>query len=252
VIEGAQFADYFWPAMEQLIECSHEYYRTNGQFAPNVVIRIASGSYIGGGLYHSQSLEGTFATLPGLRIVVPSFADDAVGLMRTAMRSRGVTVYLEPKFLYNQYFAKSPRPAQSFCSPFGKARVRRAGTDLSIVSWGTPLHFALRAADKMSTDHGIECEVLDLRSIVPLDVDAILATARKTGRVLVAHEHKLLGGFGGEIVAQIAEHAFQELDAPLMRVASKESPIPFARVLEHAVMIQEDDILSAGLKLAQF
>jgi 2-oxoisovalerate dehydrogenase E1 component len=252
VIEGAQFADYFWPAMEQLIECSHEYYRTNGQFAPNIVIRLASGSYIGGGLYHSQSLDGTFATLPGLRIVVPAFADDAVGLLRTAMRSRGVTLYLEPKFLYNQYFAKSPRPSQSFATPFGNARVRRPGNDLSIITWGTPLHFSLRAAERLATDDRIDCEVVDIRSLVPLDSAAILATAKKTGRVLVVHEHQLFGGFGGEIVSQIAEHAFQYLDAPLMRVASKESPIPFSRILERAVMVQEEDILQAALKLAAF
>ena len=252
VIEGAQFADYFWPAMEQLIECSHEYYRTNGQFSPNMVIRLASGGYIAGGLYHSQNLDASFATLPGLRIVVPTFADDAVGLMRTAMRSRGVTLYLEQKFLYNQYFAKSPRPSQNFSTPFGKARIRRPGNDLSIITWGTPMHFALRAAEKLAADHGIDCEILDLRSIAPLDVDAILATAKKTGRVLVAHEHKLLGGFGGEVVAQIAEHAFQYLDAPLMRVASKEAPIPFSRILERAVLIQESDILEAALKLASF
>lgn len=252
VIEGAQFADYFWPAMEQLIECSHEYYRTNGQFAPNIVIRMASGSYIGGGLYHSQNLDGTFATLPGLRIVVPAFADDAAGLLRTAMRSRGVTLYLEPKFMYNQYFAKSPRRSQQFCSPFGRARVRRPGNDLSIITWGTPVHFALRAAEKLATDHGVDAEVIDIRTLVPLDVEAILTTAKKTGRVLVAHEHKLLGGFGGEIVAQIAEHAFQYLDAPLMRVASKEAPVPFARVLERAVMLQEEDILQAAIKLAAF
>src|SRR2546422_2051086 len=116
-IEGAQFADYLWPAMEQLIECSHEYYRTNGQFTPNVVMRLASGGYIGGGLYHSQSLDATFATMPGLRIVMPSFADDAVGLMRMGMRSRGFTIYIENKFLYNQFFTKSPRPSSDHIVP---------------------------------------------------------------------------------------------------------------------------------------
>ncbi len=252
VIEGAQFADYFWPAMEQLIECSHEYYRTNGQFTPNIVVRLSSGGYIGGGLYHSQNLDATFATLPGVRIVVPAFADDAAGLMRTAMRSRGVTMYLEQKFLYNQYFAKSSRPSQNICIPFGKARVRRPGNDLSIIAWGTPVHFALRAAEKLAADDRVDCEILDLRSIAPLDVDAILATTKKTGRVLVAHEHKLLGGFGAEVVAQIGEHAFQYLDAPLMRVASKEAPVPFSRILEHAILVQESDILEAARKLASF
>ncbi len=252
VIEGAQFADYFWPAMEQFIECTHEYYRTNGQFTPNIVVRLASGGYIGGGLYHSQSLDATFATLPGLRIVMPSFADDAIGLMRMAMRSRGLTVYIENKFLYNQFFTKTPRPSSNHIVPFGKARVRREGTDLSIIAWGTPVHFALRVANKLADQHNISAEVVDLRSITPLDVGAILDTVKKTGRLLVAHEHMLFGGFGGEIASIVAEHAFQYLDAPVMRVASKNSPVPFARMLEKAVLIQEEDILQAAIKLAAY
>ena len=252
VIEGAQFADYFWPAMEQLIECSHEYYRTNGQFTPNIVMRLSSGGYIGGGLYHSQSLDATFATIPGLRIVMPSFADDAIGLMRMAMRSRGLTIYIENKFLYNQFFTKTPRPAASHVVPFGKARVRREGTDVSIVSWGTPVHFALRVANKLADEHNISAEVVDLRSINPLDVDAIVATVKKTGRLLVAHEHPLFGGFGGEIVSIVAQNAFQYLDAPMTRVASQNSPVPFARKLEHVVLIQEEDIMREALKLAAF
>jgi 2-oxoisovalerate dehydrogenase E1 component len=252
VIEGAQFADYFWPAMEQLIECAHDYYRSNGQFAPNIVIRLASGGYIGGGLYHSQSLDGTFATIPGLRIVMPSFADDAVGLMRSAMRSKGVTLYLENKFLYNQFFTKSQRPSDNHVVPFGKAHVRKPGSDLSIVSWGTPVHFALRAARKLETEHKIDAEVIDLRSINPLDTETILASVKKTGKLLVAHEHQLFGGFGGEIASIVAEQAFQYLDAPVMRVASKNAPVPFSRILEKAVLLQEDDILNAAVKLAGY
>jgi 2-oxoisovalerate dehydrogenase E1 component len=252
VVEGAQFADYFWPAMEQLIECSHEYYRTNGQFTPNIVIRLASGGYIGGGLYHSQSLDATFATIPGIRIVMPSFADDAAGLLRMAMRSRGVTIYIENKFLYNQFFTKSHRPSAQHVVPFGKARIRQEGSDLSIVAWGTPVHFALRSAKKLADDHNIHAEVVDLRSLNPLDVEGILTSVKKTGRLLVVHEHPLFGGFGGEIASLAAEHAFQYLDAPVMRVASKNSPIPFSRILEHVVLVQEEDILQAALKLANF
>ncbi|MBA4313003.1 MAG: 2-oxoisovalerate dehydrogenase [Chlorobiaceae bacterium] len=252
VIEGAQFADYFWPAMEQLIECAHDYYRTNGKFTPNIVIRLASGGYIGGGLYHSQSLDATFATIPGLRIVMPSFADDAVGLMRTAMRSRGVTIYIENKFLYNQFFTKTQRPSDNHLTPFGKARIRKAGNDLTIVSWGTPIHFAIRVARKLETEHKIDAEVIDLRSINPLDVDSILRSVKKTGRLLVVHEHQLFGGFGGEIVSIVSEQAFQYLDAPVMRVASKNSPVPFSRILERAILVQEDDIMNAALKLAAF
>lgn len=252
VIEGAQFADYFWPAMEQFIECTHEYYRTNGQFTPNLVIRLASGGYIGGGLYHSQSLDATFATIPGARIVMPAFGDDAVGMMRMAMRSRGLTVYIENKFLYNQFFTKTPRPSSNHIVPFGKARVRREGSDLSIISWGTPVHFALRIANKLADQHNISAEVVDLRSIHPLDVDAILNSVKKTGRLLVAHEHMLFGGFGGEVASIVAEHAFQHLDAPVMRVASRNAPVPFSRILEKAVLIQEEDILQAALKLAAY
>jgi len=252
VIEGAQFADYVWPAMEQVIECAHDYYRTNGQFTPNIVMRLASGGYIGGGLYHSQSLDGTFLTIPGIRVVMPSFADDAVGLLRTAMRSRGFTLFIENKYLYNQYFCKSPRPSGNHAVRFGTARVVREGTDLTIVAWGTPVHFALRAAAKLAEDHGVHCEVLDLRSLRPLDTGAILASVRKTGRLLVAHEHPLFGGFGGEIASLVAEQAFQHLDAPPMRVGSKDTPVPFSRQLEHEVLLQEKDVLAAALKLSQF
>jgi len=252
VIEGAQFADYVWPAMEQVIECAHDYYRTNGQFAPNVIMRMASGGYIGGGLYHSQSLDGTFLTIPGIRVVMPSFADDAVGLLRTAMRSRGFTLFIENKFLYNQYFCKTPRPSGNHAVRFGRARVLRKGTDLSIVAWGTPVHFAMRAAAKLAEDHGVQCEVLDLRSLRPLDTGAILDTVRKTGRLLVAHEHPLFAGFGGEIASLVAEQAFQHLDAPPMRVASKDAPVPFSRQLEHRVLLQEKDVFDAALRLSQF
>ncbi len=252
VIEGAQFADYFWPAMEQLIETSHEYYRTNGQFTPNIVIRLASGGYIGGGLYHSQSLDATFATIPGLRIVMPSFADDAVGLLRMAMRSPGPTIFIENKFLYNQFFTKTPRPSPAHVVPFGKARVRRAGSDMTIVAWGTPIHFALRAASRAAEEHQIDAEVVDIRSVNPLDSETILQSVKKTGRLLVAHEHGLFGGFGGEIAAEVAENAFQYLDAPVMRVASKNSPVPFSRALERAILVQEEDVFNAILKLASY
>ncbi len=252
VIEGAQFADYFWPAMEQLIETSHEYYRTNGQFTPNIVIRLASGGYIGGGLYHSQSLDATFATIPGLRIVMPSFADDAIGLLRMAMRSPGPTIFIENKFLYNQFFTKTPRPSATHVIPFGKARVRRSGPDMTIVAWGTPVHFALRAANRVAEEHQIDAEVIDIRSVNPLDSEAILQSVKKTGRLLVAHEHGLMGGFGGEIAAEVAENAFQYLDAPVMRVASKSSPVPFSRALEKAILVQEEDILNTILKLAAY
>ena len=177
VVEGAEFADYFWPAAEQMVEMSQEYWRTNGQFVPNVTVRLASGGYIGGGLYHSQNIEAWLATLPGLRIVVPAFADDAAGLLRTAVRSRGVTLYLEPKFLYNNPMARAKVPAE-FAVPFGKARLRREGSDLTIVAYGTPVHFALEAAHALEKE-GRSVEVLDLRCLLPLDHEAILALGQE-------------------------------------------------------------------------
>jgi 2-oxoisovalerate dehydrogenase E1 component len=251
-IEGAQFADYYWPAAEQLIEFSHEYYRSNGQFVPNVVVRLASGGYIGGGLYHSQNIEALLQTLPGLRVVVPAFADDAAGLLRQALRSRGVTFFLEPKYLYNQIFAKTPDPGDDFRIPFGKARVRREGTDLSIITYGTTVHWSLRAANQLKEEHGLEAEVVDLRSIEPLDMDAIKATVQKTNRVLVVHEDKVTGGVGAEIAARIADQCFEWLDAPIMRVGSTDTPVPFSRILERAVLPQVEDVYEKALKLAEY
>ena len=250
VVEGAEFADYFWPAAEQMVEMSHEYWRTNGQFVPNVTVRLASGGYIGGGLYHSQNIEGWLTTLPGLRIVVPAFADDAAGLLRTAIRSRGITVYLEPKFLYNNPMARAKVPAE-FAVPFGKARRRREGTDLTIVAYGTPVHFALEAAKQLEAE-GKSADVLDLRSLVPLDFEAVLASVEKTSRVLVAHEDKVHGGFGGELAARIQAEAFPFLDAPVARVGSEFTPVGFSRVLERAILPSTDKVLAAARKVLSY
>ncbi len=245
VVEGAEFADYIWPAAEQIVECSHEYWRTNGQFAPNVTVRLASGGYIGGGLYHSQNVEGWLTTLPGIRVVVPAFADDAAGLLRTAMRSRGMTLYLEPKFLYNAKMAQAVVP-EGFAVPFGKARIRREGTDLTVLAYGTPVHFALDAAKKLEAE-GKNVEVIDLRSLSPLDTDTIFASVKKTHRVLIVHEDKVFGGFGGELAAQVASDCFPWLDAPVERVGSTFTPVGFNRILERATLPNTDRVL-AGMK----
>ncbi len=250
VVEGAEFADYFWPAMEQMVETSHDYWRSNGAFSPNMTIRLASGGYIGGGLYHSQNLEGTLCTLPGIRVVVPAFADDAAGLLRTSMRSKGCTVYLEPKALYNAKYAMTPIPAD-FEVPFGKARVRREGTDLSIITYGNTVHFSLEAAELLAKE-GFEVEVLDLRSLNPLDLDSIVATVQKTHRALVVHEDKVFAGFGGEIVGQINEHAFEHLDAPVRRVGSTFTPVGFNRILERATLPDVTKILNAARELLNY
>ena len=252
VIEAAQFADYLWPAMEQIVDTSHDYYRSNGQFVPNIVARLASGGYINGGLYHSQNLEAAFATLPGLRVVTPAFADDAVGLLRHAMRTRGMTFFLEPKYLYNQVFAKANHPGEEYEIPFGKARVRREGNDLTIVSYGTTVHWCLRAATQLKELHDIDAEVIDLRSLVPLDIDTVINSVRKTSKALVVHEDKVFGGFGGEIAAQITEKCFDSLDGPVLRVGSEYSPVPFAKVLEREILPQVEDVVNKALELARY
>lgn len=251
VVEGAEFADYFWPAMEQLIECSHDYWRSNGAFSPNVTIRIASGGYIGGGLYHSQNIEGSLAPIPGLRIVVPAFADDAAGLLRTCMRSKGPSVFLEPKSLYNAKQAMAVVP-EDFEVPFGKCRVRREGSDLTILTYGNTVHHSLEAAEKIAQEDGSEIEVVDLRSLNPLDEEGILASVKKTNRCLVVHEDKVFAGFGGELVSLINEKGFEFLDAPVKRVGSTYTPVGFNRILERAILPNTDKVIEAARDLLAY
>ncbi len=251
VVEAAQFADYVWPAMEQIVETSHDYYRSNGVWSPAITARLASCAYIGGGLYHSQTVEGLFSALPGVRIVMPAFADDAAGLLRTCMRSRGLNFFLEPKFLYNQLFAQGPNCDDDYAIPFGKARLRREGRDVSIITYGTPVHFALRAAKKL-IDEGIDVEVLDLRSLKPFDEEAVLATVRKTGRVIVASEDSPFGTYAGEIAAFVAQKGFDYLDAPVTRVTSREAPVAFSRILENARMLSEADLSAAVREIVAY
>ena len=247
VIEAAQFADYVWPSMEQVVEMTHEYWRTRGQFSPNVVIRLSSGGYIGGGLY----VEAIMAHLPGCRVVVPAFADDAAGLLRTAIRSRGFTFFLEPKFLYNQPFAQAVRPGPEHAVPFGKARIRRPGKDATVVAWGTPVHWALRAAQKAAKE-GFEVEVIDLRTIAPWDFETVAASVQKTGKLAVVHEDHVTQGFGAEIAARVAGGLFEWLDAPILRVGARDIPVGFSRVLEREILPQEDDVLQALLGLLRY
>ncbi|MBN2637368.1 MAG: 2-oxoisovalerate dehydrogenase [Prolixibacteraceae bacterium] len=250
VIEGAEFADYFWPAMEQYLETSHEYWRSNGKFSPNVTIRLASGGYIGGGMYHSQNIEGSLVAIPGVRIVYPSFADDAAGLLRTSIRSSGPTMFMEPKALYQSPKAATVVP-DDFEVPFGKARIRKEGTDISIITYGNTTHLSLQAAKKLE-DEGISVEVLDLRSLVPMDEEAVLETAKKTNKVLVVHEDKVHGGFGGEIAAFITENAFEYLDAPVRRVGSTFTPVGFNPILEKAILPDADKIYNAVKELITY
>ena len=251
VVEGAEFADYFWPAMEQYVECTHDYWRSNGQFSPNITLRLASGGFIGGGMYHSQNLEGTLTTLPGARIVYPSFADDAAGLLRTSLRSEGFTVFLEPKALYNSVEASTVIP-DDFEVPFGKARIRRPGKDLTLITYGNTTLFSLNVAERLAKEGGWDVEVIDIRSLVPLDKDAIFESVKKTSKVLVVHEDKVFSGFGAEIAAMIGTEMFRYLDAPVQRVGSTFTPVGFNPILEKAVLPGEDRIYEAAKKLLEY
>jgi 2-oxoisovalerate dehydrogenase E1 component len=250
VIEAAQFADYVWPAMEQIVEMGHDYWRSNGQFSPNVVMRLASGGYITGGLYHSQNVEAIMSHLPGLRVVYPAFADDAAGLLRTAIRSCGPTFFLEPKYLYNRTEARGPRYDQDFALPFGVGKIRRQGLDASIICYGNSVHMALKVAEDLAERANIE--VFDLRSIKPLDYTGICATAKKTGKVLIIHEDHLFNGIGGEVSAVIMEQCFAYLDAPVQRLAARDIPIGFAKSLENAILPQVEDIKRVILELLAY
>jgi len=250
VVEGAEFADYFWPAMEQFVEMTHEYWRTNGKFSPNVTIRLASGGYIGGGLYHSQNIEGALTSFPGIRIVYPSFADDAAGLLRTSIRSKGPTLFLEPKALYNSPVAATPIP-EEFEVPFGKARIRKEGSDLTVITYGNTTHMCISAAQKLE-EEGHSVEVIDLRSLIPLDKETILESAKKTGKVLVVHEDKVFSGFGAEVAATIMAEAFEYLDGPVQRLGSTFTPVGFNRILEKAILPNDEKIYNGMAALLKY
>lgn len=251
VIEGAEFADYFWPAMEQFVECTHDYWRSNGKYSPNITLRLASGGYIGGGIYHSQNIEGALSTFPGVRIVYPSFADDAAGLLRTSMRSEGFTLFLEPKSLYNAVESSTVIP-DDFEVPFGKARIRREGNDLTIVTYGNTTHFCLNVADQIAKEDSLNIEVIDIRSLIPLDKETIFESVKKTSKVLVVHEDKVFSGFGAELAAMIGTEMFRYLDAPIQRIGATFTPVGFNTILEKAILPREERIYEAAKKLLEY
>lgn len=240
-----QFADYIWPAMQQLRNQLATFrYRSNGQWGCPVVVRVPCGGYIHGGLCHSQNIESIFGHMPGFKIVMPSTAADAKGLLKTAIRMQDPVLFLEHKALYRASQARSQEPDADYLVPFGKAKIAREGTDLSIITYGFMVHKALAAAKTVEKE-GASIEVIDLRSLVPLDSEAILASVRKTGRALVLYEDHEFLGYGAEISAQIADAAFDALDAPVRRVAGEFSPVPFADPLERAVLPQDKNVLDA-------
>ena len=247
-----QFGDYIWPSFMQFKdELVQLRYRSDGNFSCPVVVRVAVGGYIRGGLYHSQSIEGFFAHMPGLWIAMPSNAADAKGLLKTACREENPVLFCEHKGLYRQGFASSPEPDENYLLPFGSAKIKKEGSDVTVVTWGMMVQRSLEAAKKLET-HGVNVEVIDLRTICPWDKETVLTSVKKTGKALIVHEDTRTGGFGAEIGSVIAEECFQWLDGPVTRVAAKDAPIPFAPALENAILPQESDITSALEKLAAF
>jgi 2-oxoisovalerate dehydrogenase E1 component len=212
---------------------------------------MATGGYIRGGPFHSQCPEALYAHTPGWYVAYPSNAADAKGLIKTACRMEDPVIFFEHKGLYRQVFSKSPEPDPEWLLPFGKARIARAGTDLTAITWGSGVVRCERAAAELEKD-GFSVEVIDLRTLVPLDEEAVFASVRKTGKAIVVHEANLTGGFGGEIAARIADRCFADLDAPVRRVAAKDCFPPYAPSLEAAILPSQEDVTNAVRELARW
>ena len=243
-----QFIDFIACCFDMLTNFAATSRYRNGAAVP-IVVRGPSGGGVGGGPFHSLNPESFFLNTPGLKMVEPSTAYDAKGLLKAAIRDDDPVLYFEHKYLYRRI--KDDVPEEDYVIPLGKAAVRREGTDLSIITFGAMVYTALEAAKTLS-DEGVQAEVIDLRSLAPLDRDAVLESVAKTSRALLLHEATLTGGIGGELAAIISEHAFEHLDAPVMRVASADTPVPYAPTLESAFLPSAAKVVEAAKKLVQY
>ena len=249
-----QFFDYIWPAMMQIRnEMATMRYRSNGQFSSPAVVRVTYGGYLkGGAIYHSQTGETLFTHTPGIRVCMPATAEDAAGLLRTAIRCEDPVLFLEHKHLYRQVYNKGRDPGPEYMIPFGKAKIVREGSDVTLVTCGALVKRSLDAAKLAADQHGIETEVIDLRTVQPFDMDRIATSVKKTNKVMVVHEDSLSWGIGSEIAARIADDLFEYLDGPVKRVASMDTWVAYAPQVENVILPQTPDVLDAIVQLAAY
>jgi 2-oxoisovalerate dehydrogenase E1 component beta subunit len=247
-----QFADFIHPAFNQIVnEAAKMCYRSNGEWTVPLVIRAPYGGGIGGGLYHSQSVESFFAHVPGLKVVVPSNPYDAKGLLKSAVRDPNPVIYFEPKKGYRLIRGEVPDDEEVLV-PLSRARISRTGEDLSVFAYGMMHHYCLQASDILA-DEGIDVEVVDLRTLLPLDKETVLGSVRKTGKALIVYEDNLTGGYGAEIAAIIAAEAFTDLDAPVRRLAGPDVPaMPYSHPLQNWFMLNPEKIATSMRDLAAY